>query len=112
MFVKLFAKLALVAFALFMSVSIASAALNIDAAKQDGLVGERPDGLLGAVSGSAEVDALVNSVNAQRMAKYNAIAQKNGTPVNQVQAVAGQSLIAKTPPGQYIMNSAGGWQKK
>jgi uncharacterized protein YdbL (DUF1318 family) len=95
-----------------MSVSIASAALNIDAAKQDGLVGERPDGLIGAVSGSAEVDALVNSVNAQRMAKYNQIAQKNGTPVAQVQAVAGQSLIAKTPPGQYIMNSAGGWQKK
>lgn len=112
MFVKLFAKLALVAFALFMSISIAHAALNIDAAKQDGLVGERPDGLIGAVSGSAEVEALVSSVNAQRMAKYNAIAQKNGTPVNQVQAVAGQSLIAKTPPGQYIMNSAGGWQKK
>ena len=99
--------------ALVVSAGIAFAAITIDAAKQDGLVGEKPDGLIGAVAApSPDVTALVNTVNAQRMEKYSAIAAKNGTPVDQVQAVAGQTLINKTPPGQYIMNASGGWQKK
>jgi len=74
---------------------------------------EFPDGLIGIVSGgSAEVKALVDSTNAQRLAKYQAIAAKNGTAVDQVQAVAGQKLIAGTPGGEYIMSASGSWQKK
>lgn len=110
---QFFAKTLIAFVALVMSVTMAFAAVTIDSAKQDGLVGEKPDGLIGAVAApSPDVTALVNSVNAQRMEKYSAIAAKNGTPVDQVQAVAGQTLINKTPAGQYIMNASGGWQKK
>jgi uncharacterized protein YdbL (DUF1318 family) len=106
-------KIALTLTILAFSAGMAFAAITLDAAKQQGLVGERPDGLVGAVSAaSPDVSALVDSTNAGRMAKYNAIAAKNGSPVDQVQALAGKSLIEKTPSGQYIMNAAGSWQQK
>lgn len=97
--------------ALTLSASIALAALTLDAAKQQGLVGEQVNGLVGAVSASPDVAALVDSTNAERMARYQAIASKNGTDVTQVQAVAGQKLIEQTPVGQYVQG-AGGWVKK
>ncbi len=107
-------KLLMACCALFMSASIAFAALSLPAAKADGLVGEKPDGLLGIVTTapSTEVQALVNSTNSQRMAKYNGIASKNNTPIDQIQALAGQKLIAATAPGEFFMNASGGWQKK
>ena len=110
----IFKKLTLAAAALFFTTSLAFAAITVDAAKQQGLVGEQTDGLLGAVTAtpSADVSALVSSTNAARMEKYNAIAAKNGTPVDQIQAVAGQKLIGNTPAGEYIQTAAGGWQKK
>lgn len=46
------------------------------------------------------------------MAKYNGIASKNNTPIDQIQALAGQKLIAATGPGEFFMNASGGWQKK
>jgi hypothetical protein len=114
MIAQLIAKIVLIGFALFMSASVAFAALTLDNAKQDGLVGEKPDGLLGVVIAAPpeDVKSLVDSTNSQRLEKYNSIAAKNGTPVDQVQALAGKTLISKTQSGQYIMNSAGEWQKK
>lgn len=113
MIIKIITKLMLVGFALFMTASVAFAAMTVEAAKQQGLVGERPDGLLGIVSGgSPDVKQLVESTNSQRMAKYNAIASRNGTPVDQVQALAGQKLIKGTAPGEFFMNAAGSWQQK
>ncbi len=96
---------------LALSTSLALAALTLDAAKQQGLVGEQVNGLVGAVSASPDVAALVDSTNAERMARYQAIASKNGTDVAKVQAVAGQKLIEQTPAGEYVQG-AGGWVKK
>lgn len=97
--------------ALMLVSGMALAALTLDAAKQQGLVGEQPDGLIGAVVSTPETAELVNTTNAERIERYKAIAEKNGTALNQVQAVAGQKLIDNTPPGQYVM-TASGWQKK
>jgi uncharacterized protein YdbL (DUF1318 family) len=98
--------------ALALSTTMAFAALSLDAAKHQGLVGEQPDGLIGAVQPSPEVSALVEATNAERLAKYKAIAAKNGTDVTQVQALAGKKLIAQTPSGEYILNAGGSWQQK
>jgi uncharacterized protein YdbL (DUF1318 family) len=106
-------KLILTVAAMIITTTMAFAALSLDAAKSQGLVGERPDGMLGVVSASSpDVQALVENTNAERLAKYQSIAAKNGTAVDQVQALAGKKLVESTPPGQYIMTSAGGWQKK
>ncbi len=87
---------------------------SLAAAKAAGLIGERPDGLVGFVQDQvpAEVRALVEQVNQERKARYADVAQSTGQPLPTVQAVAGDRLIAATPPGQFVMNAAGRWTKK
>ncbi|TAL34879.1 MAG: DUF1318 domain-containing protein [Alphaproteobacteria bacterium] len=109
-----FQKIVFAAAALLMSASVAFAALSVDAAKSEGLVGEQPNGLLGIVTAapSPDVQTLVSQTNAERLKRYQDIATKNGTQVEQVQAVAGEKLVSTTPAGQYIMTASGTWQKK
>jgi len=107
-------RIALAAFALALSVT-AAFALDLATAKSQGLVGEKPDGYIAAVSGtpSPDVVQLVNQVNAQRGAEYQKIAaQTAGANVAAVEQLAGQKLIAKTAPGQYYMAPNGTWQQK
>ncbi len=90
----------------------AAHALDLASAKQQGLVGEKSDGLIGAVSGgNAEVQKLVSETNAGRMAVYKDTAAKQGIPVGQVQSIAAQKLIGMTGPGGYVMTN-GSWVKK
>lgn len=89
-------------------------ALDLDQARSQGLIGERPDGLVGAVAASpnAEVTALVQSVNAARLENYKGVAQKNGTPLDAVQKIAGEKLIEKAKENKwYAMTANGQWQK-
>ena len=86
-------------------------ALDLGSAKSSGLVGETSTGYVAAIKSSAEVDALVSSINSQRKVQYQQIASNNGISLDAVEARAGQKAIAKTPPGQYV-NSGSGWQQK
>jgi len=87
--------------------------MSVESAKTQGLVGERQDGLLGVVaSPTPELRQLVETTNAERLEKYKAIAEKRGTALDQVQAVAGKKLIDSASPGEYIQGAGGGWQKK
>jgi uncharacterized protein YdbL (DUF1318 family) len=79
-------------------------------AKASGQIGEKPDGLVGAIAPQAQ--ALAEQINAQRKARYAQIAKSNGTSIDKVQALAGQQLIERTPPGQFVMNAAGQWMRK
>jgi len=94
--------------------ALPSAALDLDAARQQGLVGEQSDGYVGAVSASpsAEVEALVTEVNAKRRAAYAEIAKKNGTAPEAVAALSGQKLIDRAPAGQWIWANGRWTQKK
>jgi uncharacterized protein len=87
---------------------------SLEAAKQSGLIGERPDGLVGFVTGtvSTDVRAMVDQINAQRMRRYNQVAQTNGAPIDNVQAVAGRQLMDRTPAGQYVLSPSGQWVRK
>jgi uncharacterized protein YdbL (DUF1318 family) len=83
----------------------------LDAARAAGQVGERADGLVGAVGTvPAAIAQTIATINAQRLATYRGIAQKTGTPIDAVQAQAGQHLIAATPAGQFVMD--GSWHRK
>ncbi|MAT91759.1 MAG: hypothetical protein CME59_04100 [Halioglobus sp.] len=86
-------------------------ALDLDTAKSRGLVGETSSGYLAAVKPSAEVDALVADINAQRKAHYRKIAVDNGISLQAVEARAGLKAIEKTPAGEFV-NTGAGWQKK
>jgi uncharacterized protein YdbL (DUF1318 family) len=107
-----FAKI--LSFAVMMVVAVPLAfAMSVESAKTQGLVGERQDGLLGVVaSPTPELRQLVETTNAERLEKYKAIAEKRGTALDQVQAVAGKKLIDSASPGEYIQGAGGGWQKK
>jgi uncharacterized protein YdbL (DUF1318 family) len=90
----------------------AAMALTLDEAKAQGLVGERPDGYLGAVQAnpSAEVKALVDQVNARRTEVYAKIAKEEGISVVVVAARSGERLIQEARPGEYVL--MGTWKKK
>ncbi len=88
--------------------------LTLKEAKARGWVGEKPDGFLGLVDANAPEAAkrLVEEVNAKRLARYREIARKRGVPVEAVAVVAGETFIAKTPPGQFVMDDKGNWYRK
>ena len=102
------------AMALLMSLLIGTPALalELDAAKSQGLVGERADGYLGIVveSPSAEVKALVEDVNAKRRARYQQIASNNNIDLADVEARAGQRAIELTASGGWVFQAR--WQQK
>lgn len=87
-------------------------AIELDAAKAQGLVGERVDGYLGAVSDnpSAEVKALIEDVNGKRRDRYQAIAAKNNIDLADVEARAGQRAIELTASGGWVFQAR--WQQK
>lgn len=89
-------------------------ALDLDEAKAKGWIGERRDGYVGLVAATApaEARALVDQVNAERRAAYDTVAKQNGVPREQVEALAGQKLIARAAPGTFVMDAAGRWIRK
>ncbi len=97
-----------------LGLAVPAFAVDLESARAQGLVGERPDGLIGAVQSSVtpDVKSLVDSVNAARMKEYRSIAEKNGTPLDAVQAVAGEKQIEKAKQNKwYSMSSGGSWSK-
>ncbi len=88
-------------------------AIELEAALQQGLVGEKPDGYLGAVQGgaSAEVRALIKEVNDWRRQQYLDLANKHGQTLAEIERVAGQKRMEAAPPGTYVWRN-GGWVRK
>lgn len=87
-------------------------ALDLSDAKEQGLIGEQSNGLLGVVEASAEAEKLVSTINAKRLVKYKQLAEKNGMSLDQVFILAGEKTTKKTAAGQYIQNSSGDWVVK
>ncbi len=86
-------------------------ALDLQAAKQGGLVGETPSGYLAVVQATPEATQLVQSINAQRRQEYAEIAKRNGIELKAVEQLAGKKAIDKTPAGQFVQVN-GAWVKK
>lgn len=97
---------------LFLSISPLVMAMDLDAAKAQGLLGEQPDGYLGVVQSTPDAVALAADINAKRKAAYEEIARKNGATLAQVAAMTGERVIAKAAAGTYIKTPQGQWQKK
>lgn len=92
-----------------------SIASELDDARNSGAIGERPDGLVGAVNSNApaSIMTLVRNVNSARMDSYRKLAEKEGTRIEAVQAIAGERQIEKAVRnGWYVMGAGGTWQKR
>jgi uncharacterized protein YdbL (DUF1318 family) len=95
-----------------LAVASSAVALDLDAAKRKGLIGERPDGYVEVVGdASSDVRALAADVNAKRRTAYEKVARQNGAPLADVAKIAGKKLIDGAPPGTYV-KIGGGWVQK
>ncbi|NKB45293.1 MAG: DUF1318 domain-containing protein [Alphaproteobacteria bacterium] len=89
-------------------------ATTLTEARSQGLIGERPDGLVAAVSANAstEISALVSEINAARLNSYRQLAAKDGAPIEAVQAIAGEKLMGKARSnGWYVFSTSGNWSR-
>ncbi|WP_294332868.1 YdbL family protein [uncultured Sphingomonas sp.] len=79
------------------------------AARQEGKVGEQPDGYLGIVGAATpELQAIVNNINIQRKRHYTDQAAASST-VEQMAFVTGCNLILRTAPGEKYRAPDGRW---
>jgi uncharacterized protein YdbL (DUF1318 family) len=86
-------------------------AVDLDAAKRQGLVGEQSDGYIGAVRQTPEAAELVRTVNAQRRQSYQDLAKRNGVSVDSVATLAGRKLIDRAGRGEYV-KEGGRWVQR
>lgn len=87
-------------------------ALTLEQARAEGRVGETLSGYLAPVAQDAETQALVARINAARSVSYQQLASQNNVPVNEVAKMAGQKLVARAQPGEYVRGLNGQWLKK
>ncbi|MDH4317398.1 MAG: YdbL family protein [Desulfobulbaceae bacterium] len=87
-------------------------AMELQDAKDQGLVGETTTGYLEAVNTpTSEVRALIEEINRKRKDQYQKIAEKNRTPLATVESMAGDKAIEKSKAGHYV-KQGGEWRKK
>ena len=89
-------------------------AVDIRAAKSQGLIGEANNGLVSAVQppASPEIRALIADVNGKRSAQFTRTAKKTGTSVAQVANRFYELAVQKTARGNYYQDTGGRWKKK
>lgn len=94
-----------------MALSLNEAMSALGDAKASGQLGEMPNGYLGVVASGGQASEIARLINQARRAEYQKLAAQNGIKLSDVEAIAGQKAIDKTPSGQYIQLQ-GQWRKK
>ncbi|EAA7289685.1 TPA: YdbL family protein [Salmonella enterica] len=87
-------------------------ALTLDEARTQGRVGEKLNGYLVALKNDAETQKLVLDINHARRASYQQLADSNHLPVDEVAKMAGQKLVERARPGEYVQGINGKWMRK
>ncbi|EAM5394843.1 DUF1318 domain-containing protein [Salmonella enterica] len=87
-------------------------ALTLDEARTQGRVWETLNGYLVALKNDAETQKLVLDINHARRASYQQLADSNHLPVDEVAKMAGQKLVERARPGEYVQGINGKWMRK
>ena len=87
-------------------------ALTLNEARSQGRVGETFYGYLVALKTDAETEKLVADINAERKASYQQLAKQNNVSVDDIAKLAGQKLVARAKPGEYVQGINGKWVRK
>lgn len=87
-------------------------ALTLNEARTQGRVGETYNGYLVALKQDAQTQALVSEINKARSVSYQQLAQSHNLPVDEVAKMAGQKLVARAKPGEYVQGINGKWLRK
>ncbi|MTD39626.1 DUF1318 domain-containing protein [Erwinia sp. CPCC 100877] len=92
--------------------SMSVSALTLDEARRQGRVGETLSGYLASISSDPESQALVDRINKERRQSYSALAKSHNVPMEEVARLAGQKLVSRPAPGEYVRGINGRWMKK
>ncbi|HIE5387855.1 TPA: YdbL family protein [Enterobacter cancerogenus] len=103
-------RFALILLALGMNAQAATLTLN--EARAQGRVGETLSGYIAPITQDAQTLELVNRINAARTESYQQLADSNNLPVDDVAKMAGQKLVNRAQPGEYVKGINGKWLKK
>ncbi len=97
---------------LALSLHVQAAALTLNEARAQGRVGETLSGYIAPRQQDAETLALVSRINAARTESYQRLADSNNLPVDEVAKMAGQKLVTRARPGEYVRGINGRWLRK
>ncbi|MDX7990962.1 DUF1318 domain-containing protein [Xenorhabdus sp. Reich] len=86
--------------------------MELNEAKQKGLVGETFSGYLAPVKKTQDALSMVKVINDEREKKYSEIAAQNNMTTNQVAKMAGEKLVNRAASGEYVLGINGNWVKK
>lgn len=92
--------------------STSAMALSLDTAREQGLVGETLSGYIAARQQDAETQALVKQINAGRARQYQQLAEQNNLTTAEVASIAGQKLVTRAKPGEFVRGINGQWLQK
>lgn len=89
-------------------------AIDLQTAKDQGLVGEANTGYLAPVSepASADVQELIRTVNAKRREQFERTARSTDTSVRQVSHRFYELAVQRTESGHYYQDANGRWIRK
>ena len=96
---------------LVLAMSAQAQAITLNEARAQGRVGETLSGYIAPVRQDQETLALVSEINAARSESYQKLADSNNLPVDEVAKMAGQKLVARAQPGEYVKGINGKWLK-
>ncbi len=103
--------LALILLMVAPGLAVAQAKL-LDGPRASGAVGERFDGFAVVRSGGADIQQLVDQVNAERRSVYADVAAKEGTNVDAVGRIYADRIIQSAPGGTWFLDEGGNWRQK
>ncbi|WP_039056015.1 YdbL family protein [Enterobacter sp. Bisph1] len=92
--------------------SLSALALTLDEARSQGRVGETLNGYLAPISQDKETLMLVDRINKARTESYQQLAERNNIAIDDVAKMAGQKLVERARPGDYVQGINGKWLKK
>lgn len=87
-------------------------ALTLDEARTQGRVGETFYGYLVALKTDAETLELVKDINEARNLSYQQLAKQNNVSTDEIAKLAGQKMVARAKPGEYVQGTNGKWLQK
>lgn len=93
-------------------IATSASALTLTEARQQGRTGETLSGYIAALKTDSETQALVAKINQARRENYQQLADSNGLPRDEVAKLAGQKLVSRAGPGEYVQGINGKWLKK
>ncbi|MCZ9097931.1 YdbL family protein [Escherichia albertii] len=87
-------------------------ALTLDEARSQGRVGETLNGYLVVLKTDAETQTLVKDINEARNRSYQQLAKQNNVSTEDIAKLAGQKLVERAKPGEFVQGINGKWLRK